>query len=73
MKNKTCGECRYFDETSDMCDVRFDSFIETYAETKACELFKQGLCVKQNSKNETQSDLCKSDDTESDGEDDTDR
>ena len=69
MRNKTCGECRYFDETSDMCDVRFDSFIETYADTKACELFKQGLCVKQNAEHDTQPDLSKADYTESEGKD----
>ena len=64
MRNKTCGECRHFDEGTNMC-CRFDDHLaEAYADADVCEYFECGLCVKQNGKNDTQSSLRESDDTQ---------
>ena len=39
MKNKTCGECRYFDEETNLC-CRFDDHLaEAYADAEVCKDF----------------------------------
>ena len=39
--NKTCGNCRSFDEETCLCCVHFDHFSEAYPDTEACELFEE--------------------------------
>ena len=36
---KTCKDCKHFVEDSAMCDVHFDYFTETYANSKVCDSF----------------------------------
>ena len=41
MNNKTCGECRFFDEETMMCTARFDCFLEAYPDSESCDEFEE--------------------------------
>lgn len=38
--NKTCGNCLWFDDQTNLCTAYEDHFSEAYANTAACEDFE---------------------------------